>query len=140
MTGYVFQVARCIQNSLSFVRAAIRVTSIESILQIDYSTPEVLGVGIQMVLVPTAVLATVIEFAIQVVLKIVAQAIQSPNGIPQITVVIATVATVLAIILVIAISITTIVIVAIPVSPVIRITIATPGIVGTLRGCDDRQT
>jgi len=126
-----------------FIRATIWIAFIEGILQIDYRATEFPGVGIQMVLVPAAVLATVIDFAVQVVLKILAQAIQSPNGIAQITVVIATI---LAIIVVIAISVTPIVIVApivvvaIPVSPVIRITIATPGIVGTLRGCHDGQT
>jgi hypothetical protein len=134
VTGYVFNVGRCIQNSLRFVRATIWVALIEGIFQISYSAPELLGVDVQMVLMPTAVFSTMIEFAIQISLEIPAQAIQSPNGIAQITVVIATITAVLAVVAVIAISVTTIIIIPVTVATVIGVAIT------SLSSRHDRQT
>jgi hypothetical protein len=134
VTGYLVNVARCVQNSLRFVRATIWVALIEGILQISYSAPELPGVGVQMVLVPTAVFSTVIEFAIQISLEIPAQAIQSPNGIAQITVVIATITAALAVVAGIAISVTTIIIVPVTIATVIGVTIT------SLSRRNDRQT
>jgi hypothetical protein len=87
-----------------------------------------------MVLVPTAVFSTVIEFAIQISLEIPAQAIQSPNGIAQITVVIATITAALAVVAGIAISVTTIIIVPVTIATVIGVTIT------SLSRRNDRQT
>jgi len=64
---------------MSLVSAAIQVSFVECVSQIDYGTAKPLGVSIQMVLMTTSIFTAVIEFAIKIPVELAAQAIKSSN-------------------------------------------------------------
>jgi hypothetical protein len=64
---------------MSLVSTAVQVAFIESVLQFDYGTTKLPGVGIQMILMTTSIFAAVIEFAIKVTREVPAQPVKPPD-------------------------------------------------------------
>jgi hypothetical protein len=70
MTRNVFKVTCRVEDTMSLIGATVQVAFIDCIFQIDYGTPKLLSVGIQMVLMTSSIFAAMIEFPIEVPVEI----------------------------------------------------------------------